>query len=337
MKAPLVSIISGYYNRENHIHDSVLSLVNQSYSNIEIIIFDDCSTDNTYVELKNIAKIDDRIKLIRHKKNIGFVNGLINSISKSKGEYIAIHGSGDYSYETRIEKQVDILNNCPNIGAVGCYVENIKKINNCSKTELMKIPLKGDITNKLKSTNIFTHGEVMFRKSLYEKVGGYRNYFVYSQDYDLWARMSVYCHFANVKEVLYKRYLLNDGASVHPQKRLCQALMAKLVQQNLTYILANKPDLVDKFPNNAISQIPFLNSKDTVYIFNRFIEAFRSTDKNSELLRSSLDLIVNKTNKIIYPLIFRFFFSILPQKISISLIKINIINRILKASIYRLP
>ena len=79
----LISVVTGFYNRGNLVRTSIGSLLRQTYTNLEIIVFDDCSTDHTYEELLKFQ--DPRLKVIRHSINIGFVNGLINAIKQSSG------------------------------------------------------------------------------------------------------------------------------------------------------------------------------------------------------------------------------------------------------------
>lgn len=217
---PLVSVISGYYNRENLVDESIQSLIDQSYQNLEIIIFDDCSTDNTYEKLKQFDT-DERVTIIRHEHNIGFVRGLIRTIKKSKGEYIAIHGSGDYSYPKRIEKQVNVLIKNKEISVAGC--ENETEANGRIISTTKRYPagrFYSDLQNK--ATKI-SGGDVIFKRSYYEEVGGYREFFRFSQDFDLWCRMSLVSEYYIIPEILYRRKRLIKGSvSGTPIKRIKQ-------------------------------------------------------------------------------------------------------------------
>ncbi|MGV3240756.1 glycosyltransferase family 2 protein [Streptococcus hyovaginalis] len=98
----LVSIITVYYNREDYISESINSLLNQTYKNIEIIAVDDGSTDKTYEKLKAID--DPRLKVYT-QKNKGFVNTLFDEINKYNGGLIAIDGWGNISLPNRIQDQ----------------------------------------------------------------------------------------------------------------------------------------------------------------------------------------------------------------------------------------
>ena len=90
---PLVSVIIPTYNRRNTILASVNSVLNQTFKNIELIVVDDCSTDDTISILEQIN--DKRLKIIRHSKNKGQNAARNTGIKASTGEYIAHHDSDD--------------------------------------------------------------------------------------------------------------------------------------------------------------------------------------------------------------------------------------------------
>jgi glycosyltransferase involved in cell wall biosynthesis len=96
---PLISVIIPTYNVENYIIDSVNSIINQTYKNIEIIIVDDNSNDNTFKILNSLKELDSRIKLYKNNKNLKIVNTLNFAISVSSGEYIARMDGDDISYK----------------------------------------------------------------------------------------------------------------------------------------------------------------------------------------------------------------------------------------------
>jgi glycosyltransferase involved in cell wall biosynthesis len=255
---PLVSIISGYYNRENYVDESITSLINQSYSNIEIIIFDDNSKDNTYQKLKSFEDRDSRVKIIRHAVNKGFVRGIIDAIAIAKGEFIAIHGSGDISFRNRIALQAEVLASRSNVGVVGCYLENVTFASDGRENvRIVEKDLDGDAKHLLLTENPFTHGEVMFRRSIYDKTKGYRELFTFTQDFDLWCRMSFYGDFYIVKEVLYRRFMLADGASVKTEKKILQQMLREFAIQNHELKLNNKTDVIDHYGIQSLFYFDF--------------------------------------------------------------------------------
>lgn len=227
MSPPLVTVITGFYNRGPLLARSLDSLLNQSLRDLQIVVFDDGSTDDTAARLD--AYRDPRLLKINHNPNIGFVAGMIDAISRTQSKYIAVHGSGDVSLPTRLEKQAALLEARPEIGLVGCYYTNIVEEHNLRRPR--RPQAEGMTLERLLKGNVFSHGEVMYRREVYEKAGGYAPEFKFNQDYDLWLRMIRHTNFATVPEFLYDRYVqFNDGVSYKPDKFIIQKrlnLMAK--------------------------------------------------------------------------------------------------------------
>ncbi|MCD0486867.1 glycosyltransferase [Pedobacter sp. MC2016-14] len=324
-KQPLVSIISGYYNRENYVDESILSLINQTYEHIEIIIFDDLSTDNTYEKLRVFEEKDSRVKVIRHEKNKGFVKGLIDAIAVSKGDYIAIHGSGDFSYPERINEQVEILNLHQGVGVVGCTIENLDLIKSGnSYSHSAKIEGKaffGNAREILAKKNMFSHGEVMIRRKHYDMVGGYRDIYKFSQDYDLWCRMSFVCDFYIVPKLLYRRYILSDGASFVFNKVLIQRMLAEFIRQSQESRLTNpKADLVDRYGSQGFfffeyTKVFFKNLYPA--IINEFVSEVKSEDR--KIVRH----LISRTPTSIYTFLAYVYYFVLPKKVALSIINLR--------------
>lgn len=213
---PLVSVITGYHNRKENLLLSVQSVLDQDYSNFEYIVFDDCSTDGTYELLQGFER-DPRLKLIRHEINMGLTKGLIHAIAESKGEYIAIHGAGDISFKERIRKQVSLLENNPHIGVAGCLIEDVYD----GESHLFSPEGKRGI-------HYFSHGEVMYRRRVYFKAGGYNSLFKYGQFTMLKFEMLKFSDAGFVNEILYKRIHYSNGVTRNRQKRLEQIISIRL-------------------------------------------------------------------------------------------------------------
>lgn len=248
---PLVTIISGYFNRATLVQRSLESLISQDYGNLEIIVFDDASTDNTYEELKRFENIDDRVKIIRHAKNIGFVNGLINAVNAAKGEYIAIHGSGDISYPQRVSKQVEVLKKSDKISVVSCYYQSV---DSGGKSIIVKKPNQQNFYKTLQKQVPIIHGAAMFKRRYYDLVGGYRPFFKYAQDTDLWARLSLVSEYFVVEEVLYeRRFDDKDGVASNPIKNAKQGIYGDMIMQSIRLRKERSFDLIDTLQLEALA------------------------------------------------------------------------------------
>ncbi len=137
---PLVSMISIFYNRAYCVAESVQSMVDQNYPNLEIILVDDGSTDNTLEELNKFKS--SRVKIISHT-NRGFTRSIRETIgSAAHGEYIAIHGSGDYSFPERVARQVAHLRENDAVAACGVSREILDEQTGRVKTKRLDVKIK---------------------------------------------------------------------------------------------------------------------------------------------------------------------------------------------------
>ncbi|MGO2102956.1 MAG: glycosyltransferase family 2 protein [Psychroflexus halocasei] len=117
-KEDLVSIITPTYNSSKFIEDTVKSVQEQTYDNWELLITDDCSTDNTFSILERLANKDDRIKIYRLAKNSGPAVARNNSIEKAKGKYLAFLDSDDLWTYSKLQLQISEMN------TTGSYVSH---------------------------------------------------------------------------------------------------------------------------------------------------------------------------------------------------------------------
>ena len=237
----LVSIVTVYYNRGDVVAESIGSLLSQTHRDIEIIAVDDGSTDETYDRLR--AFDDRRLTVVRHQ-NQGFVGSIRAAVALARGEIVAVHGSGDISHPDRIARQLAVLAQRPEIGVVGCHVENRNLLRNTSTVH--RPTVGADAGRQLAETNFLMHGEVMFRKRVYDAVGGYRPFFRMAQDRDLWLRMAERTGFHIVPEVLYTRFVRLDGVGGgRPDRRAAQVLLSNLAVHCYEARRRNEPDPID--------------------------------------------------------------------------------------------
>ena len=180
-----ISVLMPTYNVEPYVEEAVLSILNQSYENIELIIVDDCSSDNTYKILNKLSKIDNRIKLFRNDKNKKICFTLNEALKYSTGKYIARMDGDDVCEYDRLEKQINYLKKNPDIDLVGSSIIGIDE--------------NGNVINKKKYISSFKLIKKIIpfsspvlhiwiaKRELYEKLGGYRE-IPYVEDYDFLLR-----------------------------------------------------------------------------------------------------------------------------------------------------
>ena len=121
--SPKISVVMSCYNRENFVRDAIESILNQTYTDFEFIIIDDCSTDKTPEIIQEYADKDNRIVYIRNEENMDYNYNLRKGFKLAKGEYIARMDDDDISLPERFEKQVSYLDEHPDITVLGSLID----------------------------------------------------------------------------------------------------------------------------------------------------------------------------------------------------------------------
>lgn len=201
---PLISVLMGVlYRREsvNLLERSIHSIQDQTYSNWELLICDDGSTDVACRYLDKIAAQDERIRLIRGCKKTDLASKLNRCLSEAKGSYIARMDDDDYSYPKRLARQIIYLEDHPEIAFVGCCADLWRKDAVIGKRVVPEYPRVRDFY----MTQPYLHPAMVFRREALEAAEGYSEdkRCVLCEDYDLFLRLYAKgCHGANLQETL---------------------------------------------------------------------------------------------------------------------------------------
>lgn len=204
MEKNLVSVVIACYNGEKYIDKCLNSITNQSYQNIQILICDDASTDNSYSILKNWQSIDPRIILLRNSDNKHSAASRNSCIEISSGKYILIQDIDDYSSHNRIELLVQslYLNKVDFVSSSMFIIDENGTIKNNKILKHKKFPNKYDFICNIS----FNHPATLFLKSVLLKVNGYRvaEETKGSEDYDLFMRLyAIGAKGMNISDPLY--------------------------------------------------------------------------------------------------------------------------------------
>jgi glycosyltransferase involved in cell wall biosynthesis len=199
---PLVSVIMPVYNAEKYLKEAILSIINQTFSNFELIVVDDCSKDNSSKIINELASKDKRIITLTNSQNLKLSKTLNRAIEVASGKYLARMDADDISVSTRIEKQVELMEKESDVVLVGCDVEIIDESNNTIGYRRY-YELDEQIRKWLFFFSPFCHPAVMIRRSAIEKIGGYDDNFNPAEDYELYFRLGTLGKFRNLKEQLF--------------------------------------------------------------------------------------------------------------------------------------
>lgn len=204
MKKPKVSVIMPVYNCEKTIREAIDSIINQTYTNWELIICDDCGTDHTMeIVEKYRSEYPEKIRIIKNKRNSKLHYSLNHCLKHVCGEYVARMDGDDISLPSRFEKQVKFLDEHPDIDEVGSgYIRFDEK----GDFGTVISPAFHSRKQMLKGVPS-CHAVVMMRKQAYDSFGGYTvsKRTERCEDLDMWYKFYA-CGLkgANLQEALYK-------------------------------------------------------------------------------------------------------------------------------------
>ncbi len=183
---PRISIIMSVYNGEATLPEALDSILNQTYSDWELIVCDDCSTDHSGKILESYAAKDGRIIYIRNPQNKGLAASLNHCLEHVHGSYIARMDCDDLSAETRLEEQLQFLDKHPEYDLVGTFMQAFDENGLHQIIESKLVPTKFDLPKGAP----FSHATIMIRTHAMRVLNGYRisNHTVRTEDVDLWYR-----------------------------------------------------------------------------------------------------------------------------------------------------
>lgn len=209
-KNPLISILVNCYNSEKFLKDCLNSLINQTYENIEIIVWDNVSSDKTAEIVSQFN--DPRIYYYLSNIHRNLVESRITAWSKINGNYVAIMDSDDLSYTDRLKIQLEIINKNKNIAVVGGGVEYINDLGDTisyKKFSVSNKKLKNEILYKFPMNN----SALFFDKKKVDNVGGYSKQYVFINDYELLFRLSKKYDIVNTDVIVSKNRIHKENLS----------------------------------------------------------------------------------------------------------------------------
>lgn len=273
--SPTVSVITPFYNSEKYIKDAIKSIINQTYTDFEYILVNDCSSDKSLFIAKQFAKKDKRLKVIDLKKNVGAAEAFNKGYKVSKGKLIARFDSDDISLKDRIEKQVKIFNSWSDLSILG---GSIKLIDKRSKIISKKINFPSNLEelNRIIKFKVpIADPSSMIKREVFEKIGLFRKFTEPADDLDFWLRaIKNNLILTNIDDVLiYYRIHENNLSLIKFKEQIINSIFVR----KLSHISVNQT--LSKLKNKNIKSIEDINgllpSKNHIkyeeFYFNYFL------------------------------------------------------------------
>lgn len=222
----LISIVLPIYNGEKYMKQSIDSIIDQTYKNWELIIIDDCSTDNTANIAKEYLKKDSRIKYYKNEVNIRLPKTLNRGFSIAKGEYLTWTSDDNLFKKNALEKMYNALklNNQAEFVYASCEIIDEYGRN----VDYMYASKDGN--KKIIGLNI-VGACFMYTRKVYETIGDYDPKYTLVEDYDYWLRIFAKFNTTYVEEILYA-YRWHNGALTSTEKNekineVCEKVILK--------------------------------------------------------------------------------------------------------------
>jgi hypothetical protein len=182
--SPRVSVLMPVYNGLPYLPAALESILEQSFTDFELIAVDDGSQDESGKVLDDYAGRDARIQVI-HADHGGLVAALSRAHAASRGTYLARMDADDVSYPDRLQRQVDLLDAQPEVAVASCAADVLDEDGHRIGKRIPQF--HDDMLLELAAGNPIVHGSVMMRRSDFEEAGGYEQP---PEDYDLWIRLA---------------------------------------------------------------------------------------------------------------------------------------------------
>lgn len=220
---PLVTVICLCYNHEKYVVETLNSVINQDYPNIELIISDDCSSDNSVSVIENWLQNHQNITFIKNTENLGSNKTFNNAFKIAKGEFIIDLAADDILLPHCISKQVTTFINSKydNLGIVYANF-NLADENRKFKSIYFNSnekPESGDVYKMVISRSVKLGSLCsLYKTSIFRNLGGYDETLTY-EDLDIWVRISRNYNAEYIDEVLAEKRELENSLSAHFLKR----------------------------------------------------------------------------------------------------------------------
>ena len=245
---PLVSVICLCYNHARFVQQAIESVIGQTYANIQLIVVDDASTDNSVEIIKKVTARCNSVEHLFLSENLGNCKAFNKGFALAKGKYVFDFATDDVLVPDRIEKQVTCFEKLgQTYGVVFTDAEYIDEENRFVRNhyeylfrkKLLNYVPQGDVFSFIIRRYFVASPTMMVRKSVLDELNGYDENLSY-EDFDFWVRSARICQYAFLNEKLTKIRLSKSSMStgwyqrgdkqVHSTYLVCLKL-TKLVQQ----------------------------------------------------------------------------------------------------------
>lgn len=240
----LVSIVMPAYNAEKYIVSAIESVIKQTYTNWELIVVDDCSTDSTVKIVQNFLVNDRRIKLIQRDTNSGKPSIAKNEALKyTNGSYLAFLDSDDLWMEDKLEIQISFMESHKHVGLTYTGGYWIDSVDNIIKKFMPTYECGYNLPNQLKRYEMNNQSVIITKKSLDKTLQKFNENITIGEDYNLFMHIIALYESYGIKEYLVQ-YRIHENAITKRNKQITDGVLITLKELNKKYNIKVKYPLV---------------------------------------------------------------------------------------------
>lgn len=212
-----VTVLMPVYNGQDYLKSAIESVLNQTYSNLDLLIINDGSTDDSDKIITSFS--DNRIIYIENESNLGLIKTLNKGLKMIEGEYIVRMDADDICLPHKIEKQVDFMDDNKHIAVSGTSVKKFNKSGFLKQEYVRTAP--EDLKTQLLFGSPLRHPTVILRNSIFVKEEyGYDIMLDTVEDYGLWEEIAENYPLSNLKEPLLEYRINNQGITQQAEKKI---------------------------------------------------------------------------------------------------------------------
>lgn len=275
---PLVTVGIPFYNSEKYLSDAIKSTLNQTYTNLEVILLDDGSTDSSLIIAQRFESIDKRVKVVSDGVNFGLPKRLNQLSELAKGKYYARMDADDIMFQNRIETQVEYLINNPKVDLLGTGVIAIDNDNDIiglrKGGELFQVSFKEALNGPWAAHPSITGYSSWFKENKYDKD------IIRAQDFELWIRTVEKSTFNRIEQPLLFYREASTSSMIKHVKATRYSIKTFWINKNKAGIIFSVIQIIKNLIKLLVFFCFFIFGSTNLLIKRRSIKLLRKEEIN---------------------------------------------------------
>ncbi|GAL83002.1 family 2 glycosyl transferase [Sporocytophaga myxococcoides] len=293
---PLVSVICLCYNHEKFVEKALLSVVNQTYSNVEIIVVDDCSTDKSSELIMRFLKTYQSIKFIQNEANVGNCISFNKALAIANGDFIVDFATDDILKKDKLELQVNAFEQLDN--SYGVVFTNAEIINE-NGDYLMDwydrgvAVSDGYVFEKILKKSYISASTMLVRREVFDFLGGYDERLAY-EDFDFWVRSSQKFKYYYLSDKTIEKRIVSRSLSAKADTKIGYTIIASTLNvcAKAWWLLKNETEkqALKKRIYFEMRHALMIEAFDCVLSYYSLLKEMNDTDIKSRLIKTLAEL-----------------------------------------------